>query len=168
MPCVPTASTSSRTRRSCRRSANASKPRSPARRRLIHLQPNPVSTDAGPVTTGHYADLANGIRLHYASSGVRGRPLVLCIHGFPEYWGAWEDVLPLLGKWAYAVAPDLRGYNLSSQPTGVEAYRAREIVGDLIGLISALGYAHAVIVAHDWGGAAGWQLAISKPQLVHR
>jgi len=127
-----------------------------------------VSTDAGPITTGHYAKLANDIRLHYASSGVRGRPLVLCIHGFPEYWGAWEDVLPLLGKWAYAVAPDLRGYNLSSQPSGVEAYRAREIVGDLIGLIGALGYAHAVIVAHDWGGAAGWQLAISKPQLVHR
>jgi pimeloyl-ACP methyl ester carboxylesterase len=127
-----------------------------------------VSTDAKPIATGQYAALANGIRLHYASCGVRGRPLVLCIHGFPEYWGAWEDVLPMLGKWAYAVAPDLRGYNLSSQPSDVEAYRAREIVGDLIGFIGALGYAHAVIVAHDWGGAAGWQLAISKPQLVQR
>jgi pimeloyl-ACP methyl ester carboxylesterase len=120
------------------------------------------------MTTGQYADLANGIRLHYASCGVRGRALVLCIHGFPEYWGAWEDVLPRLGEWAYAVAPDLRGYNLSSQPSGVEAYRAREIVGDVMGLIGALGYERAVIVAHDWGGAAGWQLAMAKPQLVQK
>ena len=105
------------------------------------------------ITTGQYADLASGIRLHYASSGSRGLPLVLCIHGFPEYWGAWEDVLPHLGAWCYAVAPDLRGYNLSSQPAGVDAYRAREIVGDLIGLIGALGYERAHVVAHDWGGA---------------
>jgi len=120
------------------------------------------------ITTGQYADLASGIRLHYASSGSRGLPLVLCIHGFPEYWGAWEDVLPHLGAWCYAVAPDLRGYNLSSQPAGVDAYRAREIVGDLIGLIGALGYERAHVVAHDWGGAAGWQLAIARPQQVPR
>jgi pimeloyl-ACP methyl ester carboxylesterase len=120
------------------------------------------------ITTGRYADLANGIRLHYASSGSPGRPLVLCIHGFPEYWGAWEDVLPLLGEWSHAVAPDLRGYNLSSQPAGVDAYRAREIVGDLMQLIPALGYEQAGVVAHDWGGAAGWQLAIARPQLVRK
>src|SRR5262245_24711762 len=168
MPCVPAVSTSSRTPRSCRRCASVSKPRLPAPRPPIHSQQSPVNTDANSITTDQYAQLAHGIRLHYASCGVRGRPLVLCIHGFPEYWGAWEDVLPLLGKWAYAVAPDLRGYNLSSQPSGVEAYRAREIVGDVIGLIAALGYAQAIIVAHDWGGAAGWQLAISKPQLVQK
>jgi pimeloyl-ACP methyl ester carboxylesterase len=120
------------------------------------------------ITTGQYADLANGMRLHYASSGVRGGPLVLCVHGFPEYWGAWEDVLPTLGEWSYAVAPDLRGYNLSSQPAGVESYRAREIVGDLIALMTALGYDRASIVAHDWGGAAGWQTAISLPQRVQK
>jgi len=118
------------------------------------------------IKTGQYAELANGIRLHYASTGTPGRPLVLCIHGFPEYWGAWQDVLPSLGEWSYAVAPDLRGYNLSSQPEGVDAYRAREIVGDLVQLIAALGYDQAFLVAHDWGGAAGWQLAIARPQLV--
>jgi pimeloyl-ACP methyl ester carboxylesterase len=120
------------------------------------------------IRTGQYAELTSGIRLHYASCGAPGAPLVLCIHGFPEYWGAWEDVLPQLGEWAYAVAPDLRGYNLSSQPPGVDAYRAREIVGDLIHLIGALGYEQAFVVAHDWGGAAGWQLAISRPQLVEK
>lgn len=120
------------------------------------------------ISTGRYAELPNGIRLHYASCGTRGDPLVLCIHGFPEYWGAWEDVLPRLGERAYAVAPDLRGYNLSSRPAGVDAYRAREIVGDLIQLVAALGYERAFLLAHDWGGAAGWQLAISKPQLVDK
>jgi pimeloyl-ACP methyl ester carboxylesterase len=120
------------------------------------------------IKTGQYADLANGIRLHYASCGAPGGPLILCIHGFPEYWGAWEDVLPKLGESAYAVAPDLRGYNLSSQPLEVDAYRARELVGDLIQLIGKLGYDSASIVAHDWGGAAGWQLAIARPQLVQK
>jgi len=118
------------------------------------------------IKTGQYAELANGIRLHYASTGTPGRPLVLCIHGFPEYWGAWQDVLPSLGEWSYAVAPDLRGYNLSSHPEGVAAYHAREIVGDLVQLIGVLGYDKAFLVAHDWGGAAGWQLAIAQPQLV--
>lgn len=118
------------------------------------------------ITTDQYAQLPNGIRLHYASCGEKGRPLVLCVHGFPEYWGAWEDVLPAFGQWAYAVAPDLRGFNLSSQPKAVDAYRAREIVADLTQLIRALGYERALVVAHDWGGAAAWQLAISRPQLV--
>lgn len=118
------------------------------------------------IDAGQYADLPNGIRLHYASSGARGRPLILCIHGFPEYWGAWEDVLPALGEHAYAAAPDLRGYNLSTAPVGVDAYRAREIVNDLVEFVAALGYERAFVVAHDWGGAAGWQLALSHPQRV--
>lgn len=118
------------------------------------------------IDAGQYADLPNGIRLHYASSGARGRPLILCIHGFPEYWGAWEDVLPALGEHAYAAAPDLRGYNLSTAPVDVDAYRAREIVNDLVEFVAALGYERAFVVAHDWGGAAGWQLALSHPQRV--
>ncbi|MCS6945600.1 MAG: alpha/beta hydrolase [Sutterellaceae bacterium] len=120
------------------------------------------------IVTGQYADLAGGIRLHYATAGTRGRPLVLCLHGFPEYWAAWDDVLPELGSWAFAVAPDLRGFNLSSQPLAVEAYRTREIVGDLVGLIDALGYERAFVLAHDWGGAAAWQLAIAQPQRVQK
>lgn len=120
------------------------------------------------IQTGQYAQLAAGIRLHYATSGERGRPLVLCVHGFPEYWGAWEDVLPALGRWAYAVAPDLRGFNLSSQPKEVQAYRAREIVGDLVQLVGALGYDSAFVLGHDWGGAAAWQMAIAHPHLVRK
>ncbi|MCX8005734.1 MAG: alpha/beta hydrolase [Burkholderiaceae bacterium] len=120
------------------------------------------------IATGQFAELSGGIRLHYASAGTRGRPLVLCLHGFPEYWAAWDEVLPALGTWAFAVAPDLRGFNLSSQPQAVEAYRMREIVGDLVGLIDALGYERAFVLAHDWGGAAAWQLAIAQPQRVQK
>lgn len=121
--------------------------------------------------TFDYAHLPNGMRLHYAARGVREpkkRPLVLLLHGFPEYWGAWRDVLPLLDDSVYAVAPDLRGYNLSSQPTDVAAYKQREILNDIVQLIGVLGFDDAVIVAHDWGGAAAWNLAAQRPDLVQR
>jgi pimeloyl-ACP methyl ester carboxylesterase len=120
------------------------------------------------IKVGQFANLPNGVTLHYASCGEPGRPLVLCLHGFPEYWAAWEDVLPLLGATHYAVAPDLRGFNLSSQPADIAAYRAREIVGDLLQLIGALGYRRATVVAHDWGGAVAWALAIARADVVER
>jgi pimeloyl-ACP methyl ester carboxylesterase len=120
------------------------------------------------IATGNFAELPNGITLHYASCGEPGRPLLVCLHGFPEYWAAWEDVLPAFGAEHYAVAPDLRGFNLSSKPGEVSAYRAREIVGDLLHLIRALGYERAAVVAHDWGGAAAWALAIARPDVVQR
>ena len=68
----------------------------------------------------------------------------------------------------YAVAPDLRGFNLSSQPTEVAAYRAREIVGDLERFVAHLGFDRAIVVAHDWGGAVAWQWAIARPERVSK
>ena len=120
------------------------------------------------IDAGQFADLGNGIRLHYASSGVRGRPLLLFLHGFPEYSGAWEELLPRFGDTHFAVAPDLRGFNLSSQPPEVSAYRAREIVGDLERLVGVLGYERVTVVAHDWGGAVAWQWAIARPERVEK
>lgn len=119
-----------------------------------------------PISTDHYADLTNGIRLHYASRGQRGAPLVLFMHGFPEFWGAWQDVLPHMSGDVFSVAPDLRGFNLSSQPIEVEAYRAKEIVTDMLLLVEWLGYDRVVVVGHDWGGAAAWQLGIHCPDVV--
>lgn len=119
------------------------------------------------IRTGQYAELGNGIRLHYASCGEPGAPLMLFLHGFPEYWGAWEELLPRFDD-CFAVAPDLRGFNLSTQPEEVSAYRIREIVGDLERLRAVLGYERAIVVAHDWGGAAAWQWAIARPDSIGR
>lgn len=118
------------------------------------------------ISAGHFASLPNGIRLHYARAGRPGARPLLLLHGFPEYWAAWEDVLPLLADHFDAVAPDLRGFNLSSQPTEVSAYRAREIVGDLELLCDHLGWSRVDVVAHDWGGAAAWQWAIARPERI--
>lgn len=116
-----------------------------------------------------YADLPNGIRLHYARAGAPdGRKLMLFLHGFPEAWFAWERQLAEFGRDHLAVAPDLRGFNRSSKPIEPEAYHVRHLVDDIRLLIAHLGYASAIVVCHDWGGAIGWHLGIFHPELVER
>jgi epoxide hydrolase 4 len=121
-----------------------------------------------PIQSGQYANLTNGMRLHFASAGTPGRPLALFLHGFPEAWFAWEAQLEMLGEDYYAVAVDLRGFNLSSKPAEVNAYRPSSIVEDLKLLIAQLGYRESRVIAHDWGGAIGWNLAITLPHLVRK
>lgn len=123
---------------------------------------------SAPIRSGQYANLPNGIRLHFASAGAPGRPLLLFLHGFPEAWFAWESQLEAFGARFFAVAVDLRGFNLSDKPVDIDAYRAHEIVEDLQLLIGHLGYEESLIVAHDWGGAIAWHLAILAPQRVRR
>ncbi len=120
------------------------------------------------VKTGQFAELSNGIRLHYASAGDKGKPLILFVHGFPEFWYEWEAQLAEFGSDHFAVAPDLRGFNLSDMPADLAAYKARHIVDDLRLLAAHLGYEKFVLVAHDWGGAIAWNFAIALPQLLHR
>jgi pimeloyl-ACP methyl ester carboxylesterase len=120
------------------------------------------------IARSQFAKLGNGISLHYLSVGQAGRPLILFLHGFPEYSGAWEEILPHFGDEYHAVAPDLRGYNLSSQPRELSAYRLRAVVEDLVELIRCLGYESAVVVGHDWGGSAAWRLASAIPERVER
>ena len=120
------------------------------------------------VSDGHYASLPNGTRLHYASAGDAGRPLLLFLHGFPEFWYAWHAQLQRFGGDWFAVAPDLRGYNLSDMPDAVDAYKARYLMQDIAELIAALGYRDCVLVAHDWGGAVAWQFAIKHPAMVRK
>jgi len=120
------------------------------------------------ITADQYAALSNGTRLHYASAGVRGRPLLLFVHGFPEFWYEWHEQLAEFGRDYYAVAPDLRGFNLSDMPSDPAQYKARLIIDDLRLLIADLGYEQCVMVAHDWGGAIAWSLALALPQLLSR
>jgi pimeloyl-ACP methyl ester carboxylesterase len=123
---------------------------------------------AAPIRDGQFAQVQPGIKLHYATAGTPGAPLMVFVHGFPEAWFEWEAQLAHFGQRCFAVAPDLRGFNLSSKPAEVAAYRPKVLIGDLTGLIQHLGYDSAVVVAHDWGGALAWNLAIQRPQWVRQ
>ncbi|HCN88376.1 MAG TPA: alpha/beta hydrolase [Oxalobacteraceae bacterium] len=123
---------------------------------------------AAVIADNQFATLSNGTRLHYASAGEAGKPLILFVHGFPEFWYEWEAQLAEFGGDYLAVAPDLRGFNLSDMPTDIAAYKAKHIVDDLRLLAAHLGYEKFVLVAHDWGGAIAWNLAIAMPQLLHK
>lgn len=120
------------------------------------------------IKDGQFAALPNGIRLHYASAGEQGRPLLLFLHGFPEFWFAWQAQLAEFGQEYFAVAPDLRGFNFSDRPTDVAAYKPRLIMQDITQLISHLGYSDCIMVAHDWGGAVAWNIAITHPELLSK
>lgn len=120
------------------------------------------------IQANQFAALSNGIRLHYASAGEKGKPLILFVHGFPEFWYEWEAQLKEFGSDYFAVAPDLRGFNLSDMPADVAAYKAKNIVEDLRLLAVHLGYEKFVMVAHDWGGAVAWSFAIGLPHMLHK
>ncbi len=121
----------------------------------------------GPCAAHHrYADV-NGVRLHYVEAGAG--PPVLCLHGFTDFWFAWRHQLPALAAAGFrALAPDLRGYNLSAKPPGVRSYRVEALLGDVVGLIRHAGVERAVVVAHDWGGVLAWLLAAFHPAAVER
>ncbi|WP_246791291.1 alpha/beta fold hydrolase [Bradyrhizobium commune] len=104
----------------------------------------------------------NGIRLHMAEQGEG--PLVILCHGFPECWYSWRHQLGALAKAGYrAVAPDLRGYGRSDRPEDVEKYTILHDIGDIVGLVDALGAKQAVIAGHDIGAAIAWQAALLRP-----
>ena len=106
---------------------------------------------------------ANGIRLHAARAGEG--PLMLFLHGFPEYWAMWRPILEHFGaRGRCAVAPDLRGYNLSDKPPAVDAYKAKHLVADVLALAAHYTKDKFVLVAHDWGGAVAWGVAIAHPE----
>jgi pimeloyl-ACP methyl ester carboxylesterase len=108
----------------------------------------------------------NGVRVHYAAAG--GGPLVLFLHGFPEFWYEWRRQLADFGRDHLAVAPDQRGYNLSARPEGVEAYAVRHLVADVLALAAHLGHRRFTLVGHDWGGAVAWAVALARPAALER
>lgn len=116
--------------------------------------------------------LPHGITLSCRASGERGRPVLIFLHGFPEGAFAWDELLehfarPEHGEYR-CVAPNLRGYERSSQPADVKAYRPKELVQDIAALIAAEGAPLECLVAHDWGGAVAWNLANQRPDLLRR
>ncbi|WNG15115.1 alpha/beta fold hydrolase [Cystobacter fuscus] len=112
-----------------------------------------------------YADI-NGIRMHYVKHGA-GEP-ILFLHGFPEYWGIWKKLLKDLGKDHQVIAPDMRGYNLSSKPAGVESYHIEYLVEDIRALADHLKLKQFTLVAQDWGALVGWSFVLRHPEYVRR
>jgi pimeloyl-ACP methyl ester carboxylesterase len=109
----------------------------------------------------------NGIRMHVAEAG-RG-PLVVLCHGFPESWYSWRHQLLALARAGFhAVAPDQRGYGQTSAPPAVDQYTLLHLVGDLVGLLDALGAPAAAIVGHDWGAPVAWHAALLRPDRFHQ
>jgi pimeloyl-ACP methyl ester carboxylesterase len=118
-----------------------------------------------PDFQSQYAEV-NGLRLHYVSVG-QGK-LIMFVHGFPEFWYEWENQLIEFGNDYQAVAPDMRGYNLSSIPADIEDYHVKDLIEDLRALAQYLGHEKFIMVAHDWGGAVAWSAAIRYPQMLEK
>jgi pimeloyl-ACP methyl ester carboxylesterase len=113
-----------------------------------------------------YAEVGD-VRLHYVEAGEG--PLIVLLHGFPEFWFGWRrQIRPLAAAGFRVVAPDMRGYNLSSRPAGVAAYTADRLAADVRGLIRERGAESALLVGHDWGATVAWGTAINHPEVVDR
>jgi len=113
-------------------------------------------------------ELPGGIRLSCRQSGSPDLPVLLFLHGFPEAAFVWDALLDHFGARYRCVAPNLRGYERSSAPAEVEAYRAKHLVGDIGALVEQLGGRVEALVAHDWGGALAWNLAAQRPAAMRR
>ncbi len=113
-----------------------------------------------------YAEIGD-VRLHYVEAGEG--PLIVLLHGFPEFWYGWRlQIEPLAAAGFRVVAPDMRGYNLSSKPDGVKAYDTDQLTADIRGLIHERGAQSALLAGHDWGGSVAWATAMAYPEVVDR
>jgi epoxide hydrolase 4 len=133
-----------------------------------------LATDAKPVTDGleiegarHLWIDTGEVRLHAVEAG--SGPLVVLLHGFPEFWWSWRHQIPALAAAGFhVVAPDLRGYNLSDRPKRVRDYAVPHLTSDVAAVIRAMGEQKAHIVGHDWGGGVAYSFAMRYPEMVER
>ena len=108
----------------------------------------------------------DGVRIHYAIAGPEDAPLAVFLHGFPDFWYSWREQMAALEDRFRVAALDMRGYNLSDKPKGVENYAMAHLVADVAAVIAAEGAQSAIVVGHDWGGAVAWNVAMERPELV--
>lgn len=131
-----------------------------------------MSTDASlvshPSLESEFREV-NGLRLHVVTAGPDDGPLVVLLHGFPDFWYGWRKQIPALADAGYRVlVPDQRGYNLSEKPRGASQYKISTLTADVASLIHSEGRESAHIVGHDWGGGVAWDLAARHPALVDK
>ncbi len=111
----------------------------------------------------------NGVNLHVVEAGEAGRPLLVLLHGFPEFWWAWRhQITPLAEAGYHVVVPDMRGYNTSDAPQDVSAYTIDVLAADVVALADVFGADRFHLVAHDWGAVIGWWVAATYPGRLDR
>jgi pimeloyl-ACP methyl ester carboxylesterase len=109
----------------------------------------------------------NGIKLHVMEAGPLDGPMILFLHGFPEFWYAWRKQVDYFADRGYlVVAPDQRGYNLSDKPQGIVSYKIDELAKDIVGLVDAYGRKKIYLVGHDWGASVSWWVALKYPDRI--
>lgn len=130
----------------------------------------PPATDASlldaPGVTSD-SQTVNGVELHVVTAGDEDDPLVVLLHGFPEFWYGWHRAIePLVDAGYRVLIPDQRGYNRSEKPRGTRPYRISELSKDVVELIRSTGRDTAHVVGHDWGGVVAWDVALRHPAVV--
>lgn len=124
-----------------------------------------VAAEEPSLGTNGFAD-SGDVKIHYVTMGEG--PLVILIHGFPDYWYTWRKQIPTLAKDFKVVAIDQRGFNKSGQPSGVGQYSMDNLVGDVKSVIEHFGRKQATVIGHDWGGAVAWTFAMTHPGMTER
>lgn len=130
--------------------------------------PEPVETWTDDRGWDHRIREVDGVDLHYVVAGPADADPVVLLHGFPESWWAWRRHVDPLSSDFRVVVPDMRGYNRSGKPTGIEQYRLEALTDDLVGLLEAEGYDSAHVVGHDWGGVVALATALRRPARLDR
>ncbi|MBB77107.1 MAG: alpha/beta hydrolase [Planctomycetaceae bacterium] len=121
---------------------------------------------AEETTLRHGVADSTGVKIHFVHAGEG--PLLIMVHGFPDYWYTWRDQIPALAQSFHVVAIDQRGYNKSDQPKAIEDYRVEKLVGDVNAVMTHLGAPSATILGHDWGGMVAWNYAMAHPTKTDR
>jgi epoxide hydrolase 4 len=108
-----------------------------------------------------------GVRLHAVAAGAKDAPVIVLLHGFPEFWYSWRrQIEPLAAAGFRVMVPDQRGYNQSSKPRGVRSYSLKELTSDVIAIADQLGQRQIFLAGHDWGAAVAWSAALSHPERI--
>jgi pimeloyl-ACP methyl ester carboxylesterase len=132
----------------------------------ISLAVHPLVTAGGEEFGEHGYAKSGDVRIHYVTAGEG--PLVVMLHGFPDFWYTWRNQMSEIAKHHQAVAIDMRGFNKSDQPDGVENYAMPKLVGDVKAVIEHFDRKQAIVIGHDWGGMVAWSFAMQYPEMTQR
>jgi len=137
-------------------------------RKVFHVKTrsSPPACLLDPKYGEHKYLTVNGVRLHYVESGDHSKPLIVFVHGWPQFWFAWRHQIEHFNKEYHVVALDMRGFNDSEKPEGIQSYFVLNMVEDIRQLVEGLGKNKFTLVAHDWGGVVGWLFAAFHPQML--